>query len=729
MLPQTQLRLLSLLVLALAVLAVWAADALAATDYTWNGAAYNGGTFQTIEATAWSNDGNWQGALAPTGSVGTLTFPTLSMACQWSWSTSSSPCWGAYDDGYVTSVAGLSIAAGYDISGDRNLGIGSAGITATTSSATQGFSQISDVLDLDAPQTWSLDGGNQQGGTLALNGVSGPAVPVSADLSGGAELRLNDDTEVGNTNVVGGNSSDSGLGAYANGDVALNGTLNSSDASTVTLTDAALVGSGQVGPTVSSGGVVSPGLSTGWPVGAITVSGSLTLDSASALQFEIAGPSTTGAGYDYAQVSATGNVSLNGAALDIIGADANDDCPTLTAAEVDTLVTTTDTLSGTFAGVPDGAVVPLDCNSTAPPPTVRINYTSSAVTATVVYPGPSPTTTTLAEDPSSPTTNAAVTLTATVSSSVGAPAGTVAFTSDGANIPGCASQPVSQVGSIYEATCGMGTLDAAGSPYGLQATYIPNDATVEQSSASTIDFFNVFQANTVTGVRGSASGNGLAFMTAVVSARPSGSSVPTGTVEFFELGAPISGCTAVLVAADGSAACPTPVPVTGTGMVSVAVTATYSGDANFLGSSSLGNAWVLRALPPSPGVPPAPHLPQPPSPSSTPSWIKVGQYHVHGTRLRLHISYAPAGYVSQVTVEVTAKRHTKRGRTVATVIGSRTIRPGATSSAYVSVSLNTNGRRMLLTNRSLAAVVTTDVTVSTSTPREWSRGVVFKLGQ
>lgn len=218
-------------------------------------------------------------------------------------------------------------------------------------------------------------------------------------------------------------------------------------------------------------------------------------------------------------------------------------------------------------------------------------------------------------------------------------------------------------------------------------------------------------------------------MTANVSARPSGSIVPTGAVEFFEGGAPISGCTAVPVATGGSAACPTPVPVSGTGMVSVAVTATYSGDANFLGSSSLGNAWVLPALPPSPGVLPAPHLPQPPSRSSTPSWIKVGQYYVHGTHLRLHISYAPAGYVSQVTVDVTAKRRTKGGKTVATVIGSRTIRPGSKSSTYVSVSLNTNGQRMLLTNHSLAAVVTTHVSVSTSTPREWSRGVVFKLGQ
>ena len=49
---------------------------------------------------------------------------------------------------------------------------------------------------------------------------------------------------------------------------------------------------------------------------------------------------------------------------------------------MDTLITTTGALTGIFTGVPDGTVLPLT-RSSSEPPTVRINYTAHAVTATV----------------------------------------------------------------------------------------------------------------------------------------------------------------------------------------------------------------------------------------------------------------------------------------------------------------------------------------------------------
>ena len=87
----------------------------------------------------------------------------------------------------------------------------------------------------------------------------------------------------------------------------------------------------------------------------------VTLDSASALQFEVAGPGST-AGTDYSQLNATGPVALGGAALDLTGSDANGSCPTVEPGTVETLVTTSGTLSGVLGNAAPGSIVPLDCD-------------------------------------------------------------------------------------------------------------------------------------------------------------------------------------------------------------------------------------------------------------------------------------------------------------------------------------------------------------------------------
>ncbi|MEA2469250.1 MAG: hypothetical protein QOE38_248, partial [Thermoleophilaceae bacterium] len=48
-------------------------SALALTDFTWTGGA-------PVGSPAWSNTSNWAGGVAPSGSVGTLTFPMLTSA-------------------------------------------------------------------------------------------------------------------------------------------------------------------------------------------------------------------------------------------------------------------------------------------------------------------------------------------------------------------------------------------------------------------------------------------------------------------------------------------------------------------------------------------------------------------------------------------------------------------------------------------------------------------------
>ena len=198
-----------------------------------------------------------------------------------------------------------------------------------------------------------------------------------------------------------------------------------------------------MGPLTSTGSGVSVG-------GAVAVDGAVTLDSASTAGFDIFQAGTTPP-TDYTQLTATGTVSLGSAALSLGSVGT---CPILNVGDVDTLITTTGSVTGTFSDIPNGTTIPLSCNG-GTPPTVRINYTSSTVTATVVTAGSSATstTTTLSPSTTSPVTNQTVTLTATVAPGSPAPAGTVEFADNGTAISGCSSQPVAFNGSTYTATC------------------------------------------------------------------------------------------------------------------------------------------------------------------------------------------------------------------------------------------------------------------------------------
>ncbi len=147
-----------------------------------------------------------------------------------------------------------------------------------------------------------------------------------------------------------------------------------------------------------------------------------------------------------------------------------------------TLVSTTGTITSTFGNVTSGADLTLDC-TWASPPVAQINIAGGTVTAQIVSAGtPPPTTTQLSVSPASISTNEPVTLTATVTETGHTPAGDVDFTSDGRSISGCASAAVSQVGSLYQATCDT-AFGAAGSPYTLLGTFNPSGL-AQQSSSS-----------------------------------------------------------------------------------------------------------------------------------------------------------------------------------------------------------------------------------------------------
>jgi hypothetical protein len=143
-----------------------------------------------------------------------------------------------------------------------------------------------------------------------------------------------------------------------------------------------------VGPLVADAGTVQIGEGTVVPVG-LSVNGGFTQGSSNQLTLDVDFAGTV-AGVDYSQLSATGPISLAGT-LVLQGSNfSSGACPTLRAGNVDTLLSTTGALTGTFAGIPNGATVSVNCSG-GTQPTGTINYTANSVTFTVLTPGgPSP---------------------------------------------------------------------------------------------------------------------------------------------------------------------------------------------------------------------------------------------------------------------------------------------------------------------------------------------------
>src|SRR5262249_14261909 len=138
---------------------------------------------------------------------------------------------------------------------------------------------------------------------------------------------------------------------------------------------------------------------------------------------------------------ATGPVNLAGAQLNVQdGFSLVDGTPTCNVLARDTLVSTTGVLTGTFAGIPDGTITPLDCEGLPVPPEARFNYTEPAVIATLVQ----RTTTALTVSNGTVSVGQPVTYTAVVTPEKhgeSVPGGSVEFLDQGQPISGCSAQP------------------------------------------------------------------------------------------------------------------------------------------------------------------------------------------------------------------------------------------------------------------------------------------------
>jgi hypothetical protein len=379
------MRRLALLCAAMGFFAMPAA-AMALTDFTWSGGA-------PIGTSSWSNTGNWAGAAAPSGSVGTLTFPPLTNAA----CTSSPPtatCFTSNNDVAALTVNALSIDNGgpipssYQITGNA-ITLGPGGLTVGTTASSFGVAALRLPITLNAPQTWSIDG-NGNGSQIGLYGsVTAPSADtLGITLSHQTFLGLNgNDVEVGPVSITGADPAGSGNGAFRNGVLTVGNPsaraqLNATNGNPISVAHAGIGSeSATIGPLTATGANIQVGEGVTTSGETLTVNGALTLDGATSLDMFFNHSGTT-AGADYSQINAAGKVDLGNARL-LASGGGGPGCPALNQGDVLTLISSTAGVSGTFAGIPDGTTVPVGCSSTTQP-AIRINYTPNSVTATVV---------------------------------------------------------------------------------------------------------------------------------------------------------------------------------------------------------------------------------------------------------------------------------------------------------------------------------------------------------
>ncbi len=362
-------------------------------SFTWTGATPRSAG---SGADAWTATGNWEGGTPPgeAEDIGTLTLPSLA---------GNPDCVGTIVDACYQSrndIAGIGvekIAANdrypYILYGEP-FTLGAGGIEAVSNSSEDNthVPSFRMPIALGADQSWSVEGpGSAPGfGGLEFEGsIDGESHSLHIELSdlAGIDLAGSPDDEVGPLTIEGADPGKTGEETLANGLLGLSiepaeqaPRLNADDGNPVLLKDVGLIGAGTLGPLSVEGGGVDVGdpfPAEGEPFGSLAVNGSATFDSASALSF-VVGDGTT-PGDDFSQLAATGTVDLGGAKLNVLG-EPSSPCPSLPAESELSLVSSTGQLEGTFAGVPNGALLLEACDW--PAPVLRIDYTPHSVTAT-----------------------------------------------------------------------------------------------------------------------------------------------------------------------------------------------------------------------------------------------------------------------------------------------------------------------------------------------------------
>ena len=584
---------------AVGVVALPAASASAtASNFTWSGA--------SASSPNWSDSSNWTGGVAPSGTVGTLTFPNLSATTDGSGTCdtpltsppATPPCYNSTDDVAGIDAAGLDLTGGhYTISGgtgNNSLMVGSSGIAefSPSSSTFPTFDTLSLPLALDSDQTWSITGSSLN----VSGGVSG-SYPLAVDLTGGstgpAALSLSGSVATSSFTVTG-PALAQGQFPSANGTVVLSPGTQLDTSGSVTLNNVGLEGSGTSSSATEIGNLTATGSSVevfppsvpGSSAPGVLSAASATFDSASSLSLEVAGPAsgtTATVGTDNSELTSSGTVALGGAQIDVEAAPAatttsSTTPPACFVPQVGTVYTlvSAQSITGTFSTfgpngtgsitIPSGATVPIGGAGCAPAntPTValQINYNTSftstpkTVTATAV----SATSTTVTSQGGGPGsgpvdygTQQTYSATVTASGASAPTTGTVAFSA----IP----EPIGPTGTPGTPVSLCSATTQTGSPWSCGASNAPagNDqilATFTPSSGSNFGGSNgssfeqvVYTTSMTAAVNGAASGAVSAGQPVTLSATvtdtsPGTSAFPDGPVVFTESQAPL--CTAEL---------------------------------------------------------------------------------------------------------------------------------------------------------------------------------------
>lgn len=192
---------------------------------------------------------------------------------------------------------------------------------------------------------------------IGANSAASPDVYINADIFGISDLRFNG----GDMIWEGDNSAHAREINISAGKLVLNGDNSKTDV--IVSNNGTLGGTGTIKSINTTGGFITPGTSPG----ILNISGDMILNPTVTTVIELDG-AIVGTGYD--RVAVDGNVNLAGSTLTIE--------PGYTPANgtVFTIITSTGTLTGNFAGMANGSTV------TAGGLNFIINYTSNSVTLT-----------------------------------------------------------------------------------------------------------------------------------------------------------------------------------------------------------------------------------------------------------------------------------------------------------------------------------------------------------
>ena len=508
------------------------------SPFTWTGhdtASANGGNDN------WSDPGNWSGGVAPT-SGDTLVFPANLTIGSTGYTTNNDIPGATF---FVMDIQ----AGGYTINGQ---GIGLAtGLDANI--PTTGTSTSSTVA---LPIQFNPNGGtvtvDNAGTSLVLSGTVTGSTGISKAGSGTLGLTGNDSSL---TAVV-----DAGTllvdGSASAVSIANTGTLG---------------GTGQVGTVSTNGGTISPGDSS-TSLGTLTDNGALVLDPTATFAATLGASSN-----DQVKVTGTGNaINLQGAKLAItLGTG----FPTAGGQSYTILSNQTgSTITGTFANQPQGSTLTIGSQQ------FQISYTGGSghdVVLTNLY----STTTTLGSVPSSLVSGQSVTLTATVAKASGstatsAPTGTVTFL-NGSTTLGTATINASGLATLTTTNLTAGT-DQISASYSGDTTFGTSTSTTVAAVVAKASTTTIVTASPSPGVAGQ-----LVSLTAQISIVSPGGGSPSGTVTFMNgttaIGSPVSVSGGVAV-----------LNTTSLGVGTSTITAVYSGDSNFNGSTSPAISEVVK---------------------------------------------------------------------------------------------------------------------------------------